>query len=285
MIDTTRDIIFDYGAIKNSEFLSPVKLKDLNQNTKCVNIKGENSIMKLENLYYKYETQKKWVLNDISMVVNEGDKIAVVGHIGSGKSTLLKILLRLLKPTKGHVYLFGKCINEFDSKTFYRNVGLMPQNCVLFNRPIIDNIKYDNEKVTDKMIYAAIHKFGVMSHFSNLKDGLKSLAGKNGMNLSGGQRQLVWFLKIYFKNPKIIIMDEPTASLDKETKDLFMNIMGTILKNKTIIMVTHDDYIMKFAQRVIRIKDGKVKEEDVSRNEENASSSQIVDMDTNMISF
>ena len=217
--------------------------------------------MTIRNLYFKYATQKTWVLKSINFDVAEGDKVAIVGHIGSGKSTLLKILLNLLKPTKGHVYLFGKCISSFESKTFYRHVGLMPQNCVLFNRPIVENIMYDNEDVTEKMIYDAIHKFGVMRHFSNLKDGLNSLAGKNGMNLSGGQRQLVWFLKLYFKDPKIIIMDEPTASLDKETKDLFLKIMGTILTKKTIIMVTHDDYVLRFAKRVLRISNGQITEE------------------------
>lgn len=282
MIDTARDVIFDYGTIKNSEFLSEPSSKQNNNmvGTTCVDLDtsirrrtsgktpgeagekeegkdGFDRVLVIENVHFKYVTQRHNVLSGVNIEINRGDKVAIVGHIGSGKSTLIKIMLRLLKPTKGHVYLFGKCATNYDNRTFYRHVGLMPQNCVLFNRPIIENIKYDNAKVTDSMIYEAIHRFGIIDHFSNLKNGLESLAGKNGMNLSGGQRQLVWFLKLYFKNPEIIIMDEPTASLDKETKDLFIDIMGTILKNKTIIMVTHDNYVLKFANRLMHMKNGK----------------------------
>jgi ABC-type bacteriocin/lantibiotic exporter with double-glycine peptidase domain len=98
-----------------------------------------------------------------------------------------------------------------------------------------------------------------MKHFSNLNDGVDSLAGKNGMNLSGGQRQLVWMLKIYFKKPDIIIMDEPTASLDKGTKDLFFEIMGKLLGDKTILIVTHDDDLLQFTDNIILVKNGGVK--------------------------
>ena len=93
-----------------------------------------------------------------------------------------------------------------------------------------------------------------MKHFENLEDGVHSMAGKNGMNLSGGQRQLVWFIKLYLKDPDIIIMDEPTASIDHETKDLFKTIINEYMKEKTIIIVTHDNELKDIAERIIKVK-------------------------------
>jgi ABC-type bacteriocin/lantibiotic exporter with double-glycine peptidase domain len=135
----------------------------------------------------------------------------------------------------------------------------MPQNCVLFNRSILDNIRYGNEKtITIEGVTALLHKFGIMKHFSKLKDGIHSSAGKNGSNLSGGQRQLIWFIKLYIKNPDIIFMDEPTASLDKVTKDLFKEIMYTLLGDKTIVIISHDPYLLNLSKNTIVIEKGTI---------------------------
>ena len=132
-------------------------------------------------------------------------------------------------------------------KEYFKMVGFMPQNCLLFKRSIMENIMYDNVELTEQEILYTIKKYNLMKHF------------KNGLNistdsLSGGQRQLVWFLRIYFKNPELIILDEPTASLDKETKDLFVHLMNTMLKDKTIVIITHDQYLLKFVTRAEDMK-------------------------------
>ena len=149
----------------------------------------------------------------------------------------------MLYPTEGSIYLKKTCIYNIGTKEFFRRVGFMPQNCMLFKRSIMENILYDNRSTRKEDVMDVIHQFDLMKHF------------KNGMevstdSLSGGQRQLVWFLRIYFKNPELIILDEPTASLDKATKDLFIHLMDTLLKDKTIVIITHDSYLLKFIERV-----------------------------------
>jgi ATP-binding cassette subfamily B protein len=216
-------------------------------------------VLEIKNVYFKYDNAINYLLQDINLEIKRGDKYLVLGEIGSGKTTLVKLLLRLIKPQKGNLHLNGLCYNNYEVKAFFKKMGFMPQNCVLFNRSIIENIRYDNETTTREEILEILHKFGIMKHFSNLNDGVDSLAGKNGMNLSGGQRQLVWMLKIYFKKPDIIIMDEPTASLDKGTKDLFFEIMGKLLGDKTILIVTHDDDLLQFTDNIILVKNGGVK--------------------------
>jgi ABC-type bacteriocin/lantibiotic exporter with double-glycine peptidase domain len=217
-------------------------------------------ILKMDSIYYKYKSQKSWALENINLEVEEGETILVVGEIGSGKTTLIKLMLRLLKPSKGSIYLNGRCYKEFTVKSLYKKIGFMPQNCILFNRSILDNIRYDNESVTKKQVIDLLHKFGIMKHFENLEKGIDSMAGKNGMNLSGGQRQLVWFIKLYLKNPDVIIMDEPTASIDHQTKDLFKTIINDFMREKTVIIVTHDTELNDIADRTLRVKNKSIEE-------------------------
>ena len=171
MIDTIRDIVFDYGTIKNSNFLRksapPEETKDY-----CDPLDKSKPIptLKMENLYYKYKSQKRWALEKVNVTIEEGETILVVGEIGSGKTTLIKMMLRLLKPSQGSLYLNGQCYNEFSVKSLYKKIGFMPQNCILFNRSILENIRYDNEKVTKKEVMVLLHKFGVMKHFENLEE-------------------------------------------------------------------------------------------------------------------
>tara|TARA_Y100000389_G_C17340428_1_gene453005 strand:+ start:70 stop:966 length:897 start_codon:yes stop_codon:yes gene_type:complete len=262
IIDIVRDIIFDYGTIKNSEFLksddSSKKHKDVsNENELCISkAKINDIVIAVENLFFKYDGQNDWILRDINLVFRRGEKVFLTGEIGSGKSTLLKILLRILHPSKGFIYINGKCYDKFSPKSFYKHISCIPQNCVLFNRSIIDNIRYDNPSVTKEDVIKVINKFGINKHFGNLKNGFDSLAGKYGNNLSGGQRQLIWFLKVFFKDPDIIFMDEPTASLDKSTKELFWSIMDKFFKEKTVVIVTHDDFLLKKQIKLIKLKNG-----------------------------
>lgn len=264
LIDLGRDAIFDFGTIRNSEFLNEDYNK-FNGNIKenCVsNTKKISLIPVLEarNINFKYPDQTSWVLNDVNLKINKGDKLLITGEIGSGKSSLMKLFTRLMKPQKGHFLLNGQCYSEFNIKSFFKKVGVMPQNCVLFNRSILDNIRYGNENsITIVEVKALLHKFGIMKHFSKLRDGIHSSAGKNGSNLSGGQRQLIWFIKLYIKNPDIIFMDEPTASLDKITKDLFKEIMYKLLGDKTIVIISHDPYLLNFSNNTVVLEKGEIK--------------------------
>lgn len=246
MIDMHRDMIFDWGLIKNSGFDNIEKMPVIEYNCKKPML-DDKAILEIKNLYFKYKSKKEYTLSNVNLKVMPRERLAITGHIGSGKSTLMRIILKLLYPEKGTIVLKNKCIYDMGVKEYFKMVGFMPQNCLLFKRSIIENIMYDNVIVTEQEIMYTIKKYNLMKHF------------KNGLNigtdsLSGGQRQLVWFLRIYFKNPELIILDEPTASLDKETKDLFVHLMNTMLKDKTIIIITHDQYLLKYVTRVEDIK-------------------------------
>lgn len=247
MVDMHRDMIFDWGLIKNSGFDNIEKMPVIQYDCKKLKDLDDKAILEIKGLYYKYKSKKHYTLTNIHLKVMPKERLAITGHIGSGKTTLMRIILKLLYPEKGIITLNNKCIYDMSVKEYFKVVGFMPQNCLLFKRSIIENIMYDNVELTEQEIMYTIKKYNLMKHF------------KNGLNigtdsLSGGQRQLVWFLRIYFKNPELIILDEPTASLDKETKDLFVYLMNTMLKDKTIVIITHDQYLLKFVTRAEDIK-------------------------------
>lgn len=248
MIDVHRDMIFDWGLIKNSGFEVPVK--DIKYVThRCVHPPAnETAVLDIVNLSFKYKAKTHYTLQNINLSIMSKERVAITGHIGSGKTTLMKIILKMIYPTSGSVYLQNQCIYDIGTRNYFKKVGFMPQNCMLFKRSIIENIMYDNRDISEQDVQNIVDTYDLRKHF------------RNGMHissdsLSGGQRQLVWFLRIYFKNPTLIILDEPTASLDKETKDLFIHLMKSLLKDKTIITITHDPYILEHMTRVINIKD------------------------------
>jgi len=240
MVDLHRDMIFDWGLIKNSGF--DLKINDELEPYKCTTKLDNKAIVELRNVHFRYKT--KLVIKNLSLKIFPAERLAITGHIGSGKSTLMKILLRLVNPEKGGLFLNQQCISEIGIKKYFSIVGFMPQNSLLFKRSILENIMYDNKTTTEQEIQFVLNKYGLMKHFKNGLD-------ISTDSLSGGQRQLVWFLRIYFKNPEVILLDEPTASLDKETKDLFINLMNTMMKDKTIIIITHDQYLLDFVTRVV----------------------------------
>lgn len=248
MIDMHRDMIFDWGLIKNSGFEKSVS--DIRQVTHICNESALDSkaVLEIRNVTFKYRSKSTTTLKDVDLKVYPKERLAITGHIGSGKTTLMKLILQMLHPTQGSIFFKKKCIYDIGVREYFKKVGFMPQNCMLFKRSIMDNITYDNPNVSESEVLDVLKKYELMKHFKN---GL----GVSSSSLSGGQRQLVWFLRIYFKNPDLIILDEPTASLDKETKDLFVHLMKTLLNEKTIVIITHDHYLLQYVTRVVDINE------------------------------
>jgi ATP-binding cassette subfamily C protein LapB len=231
---------------------TPTVKKDLSKIDGPMKIETD-SFIKLDNINFKYNSSNTNIIQNLSIDVKKGERIALVGDIGTGKSTILKIILGLVKPTKGDIYLNGKNYNAIEQIDIFKNFGYMTQNPVLFNRSILDNILFGNEGATREDVIKLLEKFGLNVVFNRLEKGIDTLVGKNGSKLSGGQRQVVWFLRIYLHNPDILLMDEPTASLSKESKEQLWKLIKEGFSDKTIIMASHDDYLIKLATRKVDI--------------------------------
>jgi ABC-type multidrug transport system fused ATPase/permease subunit len=257
MIDIFHNISLDYSTMHDLEEISELNLfSDVKTpTTTYAPSKPINTphLITVQNISFQYRKSNKPIIKNFSMVVNKGDRIALVGDIGSGKSTLLKIILGLLKPTEGSLYLGRHGYKNWELTEIFKHFGYMTQNPILFNRSILDNILFSNPKHTRKEVVELLELFNLNDVFSRLEKGIDSSVGKNGSNLSGGQRQIIWFLRIYLNNPQILLLDEPTASLSKESKEKLWNLIQKGFGKKTIIMASHDDFLIKMANRKVKI--------------------------------
>lgn len=249
---------YDYGVAHKNQDLMKINQKQRNLAIHPVKI---NKI-EFKNVYFKYPGSK-YILQDISLTINKGDKIVFIGDVGAGKSTLLKLVLKLLKPNGGTIKINNTHLDNMDMIQLFSSVGYMPQSPILFNRSILDNIRYGHEHISQNDVIKLLKEFNVYDTFSNMPNGLDTKIGKEGTKISGGQRQIIWFLRIYLKDPSLIILDEPTASLDKASKNTMSKLIEKVLQDKTFLMVSHDEFLIKFANRRVRVEQNKIAADDV----------------------
>jgi ABC-type multidrug transport system fused ATPase/permease subunit len=263
-----REIIFDWGVLTEADDLFN-KYDDIDKPNSTRHNTARSEIPQSEGIgmshvSFAFPNSNEDTLKDITFNVKKGEKVVLLGDIGTGKSTILKLLLKFNEPKTGTIYLNGVAYNDMDTKELKRKVGYMPQQPLLFNRSVIENITYGVNGVTRKDVEALIKKIGVEGEFTNLEDGLDTKIGKNGSRLSGGQRQVVWCLRTIVQNPDIVIMDEPTASLDDKGRSTLIMILDVIMKDKTVIIVTHDKGLLDMADRRLFVKNGMIEENEKS---------------------
>lgn len=260
MDDHLKHVIVEWGIVKSSlDVMRPLPRQKQKQPYSIVDFKKQPGIG-LQNVTFKFPGASAPVLNNVTLHIEHGESIVILGDIGSGKSTILKMLLGYYMPDSGVVYYDGMTYEQLPMKDIRNKIGYVPQVPVLFNRSIIDNILYGNPKVTRKEVEDMLSEFGLLKEFMKHKDGLDTKVGKNGSLLSGGQRQLVWCMRILLRNPEILILDEPTSSIDEKSKKILSDMLNKYMQNKkhTIIMVTHDPAIMSFATKAIIVKGGQI---------------------------
>ena len=255
--DTLQEVSKEYIALNTIEKNSKLDIfkfseKDETKSSISYNIKTDNLIT-IKNLEYRYNESSEPIIKDLNLEIKRGERIALIGDIGTGKSTIMKIILGLVKPTKGDLYLEGINYKNLEQTGIFKRFGYMTQNPVLFNRSIIDNILFGNPGIKREEVVSLLERFGLNVVFNRLKNGIDTHVGKNGSKLSGGQRQVIWFLRIYLHNPDILLMDEPTASLSKESKEQLWKLIKEGFAGKTIIMASHDDFLIKMATRKVTL--------------------------------
>jgi ABC-type multidrug transport system fused ATPase/permease subunit len=222
-------------------------------------LNGGKFVIKLDNVFFRYTPTTNWILKGITLKFYHKEKIAIMGTIGSGKSTITKLLIKLYRPNKGKILLNGSDIYSLNTGFIRKNIMYIPQHPRLFNRTLWDNLSYGVKNITKEYVYAILRKMN-MSHLERIfREKMDLLVGKYGSHLSGGQRQIVWLIRSFFAKSPIIILDEPTSSLDKESRHNVKLLIHELYKDRTLIVITHDNDLLEGMDRLITMKDGEVK--------------------------
>jgi ABC-type multidrug transport system fused ATPase/permease subunit len=257
--DQFRDIIFEWGIVRSADKIINAPYDD----TKHVHTPAPADIpipsgIGMQNITFRYKQSKRDVLQEFNLHITPGEKVVIMGDIGSGKSTVLKLLLRYYEPRIGTVYWNGRSYDEYNLRELRKSIGYVPQVPVLFDRTVYENMTYGLTGIDRASLVAFLEEHDLMKEFDNLDNGLDTIIGKNGSVLSGGQRQLVWCLRVLLSEPEILILDEPTSSIDTHMKQVLNKILQMTMKGKTVIMVTHDEFLLSTASRVIIMKAGQI---------------------------
>ena len=242
-----------YNDLKNLRKIQPIK------NQKAVSF---NKSISLKNIYYNYPNSIKKSLENISLDISARSTVGIVGITGSGKTTLVDIILSLLQPQKGILRVDDLEINQENNYNWQKLIGYVPQDIYLLDESIMANIAFgiDKEKVSQKSVeYAA--KIANLHNFilNELPLKYETKIGEKGVRLSGGQRQRIGIARALYHNPKVLILDEATSSLDDITEKTIMNEVNELRKDITIIMIAHRLSTVKKCDKIYILEDGRVK--------------------------
>jgi subfamily B ATP-binding cassette protein MsbA len=203
----------------------------------------------------------KAVLHDISLTVNPGEVTALVGPSGAGKSTLITLIPRFYDPTEGRITLDGIDLRELDERTLRAQIGIVPQETLLFSGTVRDNIRYGRPGATDAEVEAAARSANAYDFIAAFPGGFETVVGERGIKLSGGQRQRVAIARALLKDPRILILDEATSSLDSESEALVQEALDVLMQGRTVFVIAHRLSTVRAADRIVVLDGGRVVQE------------------------
>ena len=246
------DLYFDFLELKSNREYGDKNI-DLNK----INIE-------FKNVSFKYPNQEKYTLENINLKINNLDKVAIVGENGSGKTTLIKLLCRFYDPNEGNIFINNYDIKEYNKESIYKLITAVFQDYKLFSYSIKENIVFDKKEEDDK-IYDILDKVGIKERIKSTTDGLNTIiynqSKDQGIELSGGESQKIAIARALYKDSPLMILDEPTSSLDPKSEADIYNNLNDLTKNKTSIFISHRMSSCIFCDKIIVLDKGKIEEE------------------------
>jgi len=254
-------LINNFGTLKAvDDFIEDLYNIDFKNKDRIINDKIEHPIkngkITINNLNFGYNNNEL-LFKNFYLTIKENENIAIIGPSGNGKSTLIKLIMGYYKVDNNMIYIGDDDINSYDLNDLRKQISYVNQNNKLFNISIMKNIQYGNN-IPENEIINTCNKLNITNIFKNLKNGFNTIAGIDGNNLSGGQRQIIHILRCIFKKNKIVILDEPTSAIDKDNTSNIINVINELSKYSTLILITHDESILNIVDRVIQLDSGKI---------------------------
>jgi ATP-binding cassette subfamily B protein len=216
--------------------------------------------IEFKNVSYTYPTNHKPSIHNLNLLAEPGKMIALVGPSGSGKSTLINLIIGFLRPTAGTIEIDGKNSQELDLRTMRKFLSVVPQESVLFDGTIAENIGYGLNDVSVAEIEESLRDANALTFVNSLPAGVETIVGERGARLSGGQRQRLAIARALIRNPKILILDEATSALDSESEKLIQEALKTLMRNRTTFVVAHRLSTIKEADLILVLNEGVIEE-------------------------
>ena len=248
------EIMYIDSRIKRIKELREVKIQS-----------GEKAELKTYNIEFKdvefsYNADRK-VINGLSFTAKQGEVTALVGPSGCGKTSVLRLMSRLYDYDKGQILIDGKDIAKIDTDSLFDKISIVFQDVMLFNTTVMENIRIGNKNATDDEVKEAARLANCSEFIESLPDGYNTVIGENGSKLSGGERQRLSIARAFLKNAPIIILDEISASLDVENEMKIQESLNTLIKNKTVVIISHRLKSVENADKIIVLDNGKLNAE------------------------
>ena len=232
--------VLQMGIVGSERVFKILDTEEKINNNGTTEIEEIHGSISFSNVWFAYK-DKQWVLKDLTFNIEAGKMLALVGQTGSGKSSIIRVLNRFYEINKGKITLDGISIEEIPINSLRKNIALVQQEVFLFSDSLINNITLYDDSISKESIIHAAKEIGIHKFISSLPGSYDYKVGERGVTLSSGQRQLIAFLRVYLRDPKILILDEATASIDSETEALIQTALGKLSENRTTIII--DNYI------------------------------------------
>ena len=230
-------------------------------NSGTVKLERARGNIAFKHLDLTYEGMSRKALNNFTLEVRAGEKLALVGRSGSGKSSLINLLPRFIEPTAGEIYLDGQRLSDIDLYNLRSQIALVSQDVFLFNDTLYNNVAYGRENATPEQVEAALKAANLWEFVQENPQGWDVLVGNNGNQLSGGQRQRLSIARAILKDAPILILDEATSALDNESERAVQKALDNLMQGRTSIMIAHRLSTVQQADRIVVMNDGEIAEQ------------------------
>lgn len=240
----TSNEYYNHDGNLNINFIDNIKLKDIN---------------------YSYDNISN-VLSNLSFSINKNKILCITGHSGSGKSTLIDLIIGNIKPRSGEIFVDENSIEKINLDTYKKKISIVPQHTEFFNASIIDNLKWFNPEISLNELDEILYKTDCISFISKFSQGIETIIGDQGIELSGGERQKLSIARALTRKPELIILDEPTSSIDNFSEKNILDLMKKISNYTTLIIVTHKKSNLEISDNIIFLNKGKVSGYDTYKN-------------------
>ncbi|MBN1647632.1 MAG: ABC transporter ATP-binding protein [Spirochaetales bacterium] len=250
------------GAASLERFVEVMDVEpDIKDKKNAVPLCYDKGSVELDKVWFRYQSTPHWILQDVSLTLEHGQNIAIVGESGAGKSTVVSLIPRFYEADKGSILINSMNVMDLTQQSLREQIGIVQQDVFLFDSTVRENIMYGNINADEEELVRACRMANIHDFIMSLPEGFETEVGERGVKLSGGQKQRVSIARVFLKNPPILIFDEATSSLDNESEMLIQEAMVRLIKNRTTIIIAHRLSTVKNADAIFAMKDGRIIEQ------------------------